>query len=107
MDLQRIQHDVRHAAQIDGAHRGAVRRSAVGEGLGAAGPAKLMADLVLIEGVGAEPVLAAAERERADGKERQQQAFAAANRTVAAEGFGGQFGVDGEGDGAAVAASLE
>ncbi|OQV65204.1 hypothetical protein AK51_23595 [Serratia nematodiphila DZ0503SBS1] len=47
-----------------------------------------MADLVLIEGVGAELVLAAAERERADGKERQQQAFAAADRAVAAEGFG-------------------
>ncbi|MEX0632675.1 hypothetical protein M8494_13690 [Serratia ureilytica] len=56
MDLQRIQRDVRHAAQVDGAHRGAVRRGAVGEGLSAADSAELMADLVLIEGVGAELV---------------------------------------------------
>ncbi|HFL5870518.1 hypothetical protein PTR64_14470 [Serratia nevei] len=54
MDLQRIQRNVRHAAQVDGAHRGAVRRSAVGEGLGTADSAELMADLVVIEGVGAE-----------------------------------------------------
>ena len=56
MDLQRIQRNVRHAAQVDGAHRGAVRRSAVGEGLGTADSAELMADLVVIEGVGAELV---------------------------------------------------
>lgn len=66
-----------------------------------------MADPVVIESVSAELVLTAVERESADGEERQQQPFAAANRTVAAEGFGGQFGVYGEGDGATVAASLE
>lgn len=107
MDLQRIQRNGGHTAQVNGAHRGAVRRGAVGEGLGAADSAELMTYFVLIEGVGAELVFAAVQREGCDGKEGQQQPFAAADSTVAAEGFGRQFGVDGEGDGAAVAASLE
>src|SRR5688500_9675552 len=64
-----------------------------------------MADCVLVEGVGNEPVLAAVERELPGRDERQQEALALAVRAVARHRALWGLGGDGESHRAAVTAS--
>ena len=103
-DLERVDIDRGHAAQVDGAGR-AVGGIALSEGLRAANIAEAVRDLVLVELIVGQLVLAAVEGELVGGDKGEEEALAAAMGAVAGHGFGRGVGGYGVGDCAAVAAS--
>src|SRR5690606_20709977 len=69
--------------------------------------AEPVVDLVGIEPVRLQVVRTRVQRENVGRKKAQQKAFAAAVRTVAADGRTGEIGIDGKANSAAMPATLE